>query len=182
MKEDVKQYIDMKMNVIYDYFTVPASAQNDVDTVKNKICELGEECADAAEFENRFNSSPVSAQYNMLFTKCTPKPPNKRTKEEKRAARSAVKEMFTENKGEVIREMVKDDLQDAFEDAKEELSDEITDTAAAALGVNDILDDVDSTREAKETASNVFGFFRKKRAERKKKKQSGADLPEDPEK
>lgn len=172
MKEDVKQYIDMKMNVIYDYFTVPESAKGDVDKVEKQICALGEECTDAAEFENRFNSSPVSAQYNMLFTKCTPKPPKKMTKEEKRAARSNVKEMFTENKGEMIREMVKDDLQDAVEDAVDDLSDEITGTAAVNLGIDEILDDAEYAKDASETASGIFSIFKKKRADRKKEKQS----------
>lgn len=180
MKEDVNRYIDMKLNVLYDYFTVPESAQAEVDAVTAQIYELGGECADAAEFDARFNSSPLNQRYNMLFMKCTPKPRRKMTKEQKQYSRETFKEILKEDNGGILKDAVTDraDLAASFiaDDAASHVISELQSRPASEKVMRE-------TWQAANTIENFthfFKFIKNKRDEKKQRKQAAGRSDEPP--
>ena len=67
MEESVSKQIEMRRQAIDDNYTVPVQAQAAVEQFFADMAQLGEDCADAGEFEARFAASPLNQQYLDIF-------------------------------------------------------------------------------------------------------------------
>ena len=68
MEESVKLSIDGRKNAIFNAYEVPDNMQARIKELFNKIEELGKSCKDSADFEAKFASGPLNAEYTQLFT------------------------------------------------------------------------------------------------------------------
>ena len=107
MLNDVKQCFDSRVNFFGQYYTVPAEVQPEVDAFINEIVALGERSQGAAEFEAAFASSGLSERFTGLLTRCTPKP-YQMNEQEKAYVREVKKEMFEENKEQLVKDVASD--------------------------------------------------------------------------
>lgn len=78
MNDIVKNSIEARKNAIINgYIIKDTDILNRIDFLFSKINELGENCADNADFESKFASSELNQEYINLFTeiatKCNPK-------------------------------------------------------------------------------------------------------------
>lgn len=107
MVDEVKICVDAKVNFFAEYFTVPTDLQSEVDRFAADVTALGETCANAAEFEDQFIKTGLSARFNGLLPKCAAKA-HKMTKEEKQHSRKVAKDILQENKKELVGDAVFD--------------------------------------------------------------------------
>lgn len=68
MEESVKLSIEGRKNAIFNAYEVPDNMQARIKELFNKIEELGKSCKDSADFEAKFASGPLNAEYTQLFT------------------------------------------------------------------------------------------------------------------
>ena len=68
MEESVKLSIEGRKNAIFNAYEVPDNMQAHIKELFNKIEELGKSCKDSADFEAKFASGPLNAEYTQLFT------------------------------------------------------------------------------------------------------------------
>lgn len=64
-----ESWIEVRKSSLYDYFELPPNAKEEAEQVFDGMRKLAEECKDQAEFEQRLAASPLTKQYNDLFTK-----------------------------------------------------------------------------------------------------------------
>lgn len=107
MKDDVKKCIEMRTDFFEKYYTVPENMCSEVNGFIAEITTLGENCENAMEFEEKFSSKGLSEKFNSILSKSIPCPP-KMTKAEKQHAKQVAKEMFKDNKGQILRDFATD--------------------------------------------------------------------------
>ncbi len=73
MRDDIKTYVDAKVNYFEQYFTIPESAQEEFQQFADAVNALGESCSDAMDFESRYMSEGLMDKFTALITKCQPK-------------------------------------------------------------------------------------------------------------
>ena len=110
MTDEVKVCVEARTGFFGKYMTVPAALQPELDSFLARITALGEDSANAAEFESRFQSTGLSDTFNSLVSRCTPQA-HQMTQEEKAYARQTAKEIFREDKGRILKEAGEDILE-----------------------------------------------------------------------
>ena len=107
MNEYVKQSVNTRVDFFDKYYTVPEALRPEVDAFIEEINKLGEEAADAVDFENKFASSGLGERFNGLLVRCAPKA-YKMTAEEKAHSKETAKEIFKEDRSRIIKEAAED--------------------------------------------------------------------------
>lgn len=156
MIDDVKRCVDMRVNYFDTYFTVPAAVQGEVNDFIRSITALGETCANATEFEAKFNSQGYSARFNSLIPKCTPKPA-RITKEDRKRFRSNAREIISENK----EELLKDAASEAARTATLRAENALYRQNRERMIEEGTFGDYKKARDAAEDISSVAGFFKR---------------------
>lgn len=77
MNEFVKQSIDARKSAIFNAYEVGSAEKKKVDTLFEKIEELGKNCQEVGEFETEFAKSPFNQEYLDLFTEIATSSPAK---------------------------------------------------------------------------------------------------------
>lgn len=117
--DEVRVCVEAKTNFFGEYFTVPEELLQEVDTWRRDTMALGETCAHAQEFEEKFVSEGLSDRFNALIPRCTPKA-RKMTREEKRVSAGIAKDILWESKEELARDALSDVVGGAVTRAKDE--------------------------------------------------------------
>lgn len=77
MDEQIRNSIDVRKNSIYDYYNLNDAMNSKVEDYFKRVEEFAGDCKDVADFETKFQASPLSQEYMGLFTElatsCTPK-------------------------------------------------------------------------------------------------------------
>lgn len=157
MQDDVKKCVDARLNFFDEYYTVPQSIQGEVDSFIKQMTVLGEGCANATAFEEKFVSTGLSDKFNTILPKCTPKTV-RMTKEQKQQSRKYAKEILHENKEELIASTVKNVADMAVTKAKGELINANRDRMIE----NNTMDDYSRAHNYVTSAEEVVRFFKKK--------------------
>lgn len=66
---DKEMWLKARINALYDYFDLPEKAKAEAEECFDGMRKLAAECNDQGEFETRLSGSPLTEQYNGLFTK-----------------------------------------------------------------------------------------------------------------
>ena len=66
---DKEVWLSARKSSLYDYFDLPPASKAEAEECFDGMRKLAEECADQAEFETRLSTSPLTEQYNSLFSK-----------------------------------------------------------------------------------------------------------------
>ena len=161
MTDDVKKCIDLRIDYLHQYFTIPQNIEPEINCFIKNMADLGEQCTDAAEFEQRFSAEGLSNQFNAILPKCTPRPV-RMTKEHRKHSREVAKEMLRENRGEIIRDVIKD----TADYARLEAESEFYARNRERMIENGTFDDYTRSVNAADAAGRLFRFlggkFRKK--------------------
>ena len=72
MDEGIKASIQARYTPISDYFNISGAAETKVQDLFARIEQLGESCADQADFEQQFAVSPLNDEYMNIFTALAP--------------------------------------------------------------------------------------------------------------
>lgn len=155
MREDVKACVDARTGFFGTYMTVPPTLQPELDAFLTRITALGEESADAAEFEQAFRSTGLSDIFNGLVSRCTPQA-YQMTEADKAHSRQVAKEIFREDKDRILKEAGADLLESAEMAAESKLREERIHRMADA----GVYDDYTKATNAVEDAGIVAGFFK----------------------
>lgn len=102
MTDEVKACFTVREQYFHEYFIVPPDMQGPVDEFIKQAAALGEDCASAGEFEERFVSTGLSDMFSGLLTKCVPKA-RKMTREEKKAALKTTKDILLQSKSDIAQ-------------------------------------------------------------------------------
>ena len=106
----VQNSIQTRADFFEKYYTVPPQVQPEVDAFLQQMYALGETCANAMEFEQKFAAGGLSQWFNGLLVRCTPKP-YQMTQQEQAYAKDVRREMRKEeNIGKKILDDVVDDI------------------------------------------------------------------------
>ena len=157
MIDDVQRCIDLRIDYFDKYMDIPPAVQGDVDSFFRDLTALGEQCRDATEFENAFNSQGYANRFNALIPKCKPKP-YKVTKEDKKLMRKTAKEMLKENKEMIVN----DALDDIALTARVEVTNKVLKENRERMIENDTFDDYTRTANRVRDVKDLFGFISKK--------------------
>lgn len=120
MLEDVKICVNTRTEFFDKYYTVPENVKGEVDAFIKDVISLGEDSSGAMDFEGKFASQGLSDRFNALLVKCVPRP-YEMTAEEKEYVKATKKEMFEENKEQIIKGIAADVADSLMVEAEEEL-------------------------------------------------------------
>ena len=132
-------------------------AYSEVNTFIEDVTTLGNSCNSAAEFEEKFVSTGLSDRFNAILPKCTPKS-TKMTKEQKQQSRKIAKEIFMENKNEII----KDEVTYIAGRALNEVKDEAIAKNRERMIENDTYADYTIRKNYIEDGGRLVGFLKNK--------------------
>ena len=107
MRDDVKACVSARVDFFGQYYDVPQGVVDEVSAFISETQALGENCADAQEFESKFVSTGLSDRFNAILPKCTPKAVAM-TQEQKEYSNQVRREMWNEQKGQIAKDAVKD--------------------------------------------------------------------------
>lgn len=155
MREDVKACVDARTGFFGTYMTVPPTLQPELDAFLTRITALGEESADAAKFEQAFQSTGLSDIFNGLVSRCTPQA-YQMTEADKAHSRQVAKEIFREDKDRILKEAGADLLESVEMAAESKLREERIHRMVDA----GVYDDYTRATNAVEDAGIVAGFFK----------------------
>ena len=68
MNDQVKMSVDGRRNAVYNAYELSEEQKAKVEALFVKIEELGADCKDAMDFEQKFAASPLNQEYINLFT------------------------------------------------------------------------------------------------------------------
>ena len=159
MNEAVKTCVDARLNVFTQYYEVPDAMQAEVADFTQRLTDLGESCATAQEFEERFAQSDLNGSYTAILSRLTPKM-TEMTAEQKAAAKETYRSM-------VSKEEIADDIADDIRDSvKLRAESDFASAGRKILSEVNLLDDVTRVSNAVDDAGRfgkfLGGLFRKK--------------------
>lgn len=162
MQQDVRACVSARTDFFGKHMTVPAALQPELDSFLEKITALGEESADAAEFEQKFQGTGLMDVFNGLVTRCTPQA-YQMTAEDKAYSRQVAKEIFREDKDRILKEAAEDLLESVEMKAESDLR------AQRIKQMSDagVLDEYTKVSNAVEDVGIVARFFKGKFGKRK---------------
>lgn len=137
MDEYIRNSIATRKKTVDDYYKVPANMQETYDALFRDMEELGESCADVAEFETKFAAGPLNQRYMDLFTKLKPNMGK---------VKDSYKEYLASDEG---KEALADSLRDTAETEMRIMADDLT---------KDILDEIAPDRHTI-WRNSVFGHI-----------------------
>ena len=103
MTDEVRTCVSARTDFFGKYMQVPPALQPELDSFLERINALGEQSANAGEFEQKFQQSGLSDLFNSLVTRCTPQA-YQMTAEDQAYSRQVAKEIFREDKGRILKE------------------------------------------------------------------------------
>lgn len=152
MESSIKNSIDARKNAIYNSYTnLSQNYKEKVETLFNKINELGESCNNLMDFETKFSTSTLNQEYITLFTEIATNnnstlTPNSFDDE---------KDKYSYEEKEIMNEL-EYQLDNATLDARSKVREEIYDKARNIKGIGEILE-----------AKQHFDFFQKFKKDKK---------------
>lgn len=158
MKDDVKVCVSARTEFFGKYLSVPAALQPEVDSFLTGITTLGESCADAADFEQRFTATGLSDAFNSLITRCTPQA-HQMTAQEKAYSRQVAKEIFREDKDRILKEAG----QSLAESVELKMESDINTARIRRMSEEGTLDDYTKASNLVDDVGILARLFRKKR-------------------
>lgn len=162
MREDVKTCLEARTTFFGKYLAVPPALQPEVDSFLTRVTTLGESCADAADFEQRFTATGLSDTFNSLITRCTPQAYTM-TREDKAHSRQVAREIFREDKDRILKEAGEDLLESVQMKAESDLNAARIEQMAEA----GVLDDYTRATNIVEDVGILGRFFKKKLGKKK---------------
>ncbi|MBQ4527482.1 MAG: hypothetical protein II998_05360 [Clostridia bacterium] len=165
MVDEVKKCIEIRTEFFSKYYIVPQSMQADVDAFTKELYNMGENCTDSMDFEQRFAGGGYSEKFNSLLMSCTPKPVSM-TEEQKQYSKQVEKELYKESGGSVVRDIVDDVADTMMVEAEEEA---ISQRRKAMIEAG-VFDDYTRATNHIENAKGLFGFFKNKFGKNKNNK------------
>ena len=111
MDQYVKGCIETRRESLENYFLIPDDRREEIEAVFAEMEQLGETCADAAEFEQKFAASPTNQKYMDLFQTLKPDP---------KAVAGAVKDSVSQRYADK-KNLVKDVAEMAAFEVKQEV-------------------------------------------------------------
>jgi len=163
MREDILNSIQTRLDFFEQYYTVPDTARPDVDAFAAQMHELGEQSADAADFEARFAAAGMNERFTALLVCCTPKAV-KMTAEQKQHSKEVAREIFEEDKERLIREGVRE----AVDHVAVELNEEAIAARRKEMIRDGVYDDYTRTSNAVDYATEGIGLLGKLFGKKKK--------------
>ena len=163
MRDDVKACVAARVDFFGQYYDVPPTVQEEVNAFVAQVQALGEQSADAQQFEAVFVSSGLSDRFNAILPKCTPKAVTP-TAEQQAYSKQVRREMWEEQKAQIGQDILDDVTESAMMHA-ESNAQEASRRAMAEAGV---LDEVTRASNAAEYASEAVGFFARLFGKKKK--------------
>ena len=163
MREDILSSIQTRLDFFEQYYTVPDTARPDVDAFVAQMHELGEQSADAADFEARFAAAGMNERFTALLVCCTPKAA-KLTDEQKQYSRQVARELFEEDKERIIKEGVLDTV----DHVAVELNEEAIAARRKAMIRDGVYDDYTRASNAVDYATEGIGLLGKLFGKKKK--------------
>ena len=152
MESSIKNSIDARKNAIYNSYTnLSQNYKEKVETLFNKINELGESCNNLMDFETKFSTSTLNQEYITLFTEIATNnnstlTPNSFDDE---------KDKYSYEEKEIMNEL-EYQLDNATLDARSKVREEVYDKARNIKGIGEILE-----------AKQHFDFFQKFKKDKK---------------
>lgn len=149
MDEQIKNSINVRKSSIYDYYDLNDAMNGKVEEYFKRVEEFAKDCKDVADFETKFQASPLSQEYMGLFTElattCSPKGAMK-------AQAEAFKERdFKQDMKEELEYQMKDATMPARRMAREQMDRQLRSTPILGDAI-----------QAKQTF-DLFGKFRRKK-------------------
>ncbi len=149
MDEQIKNSINVRKSSIYDYYNLNDAMNSKVEDYFKRVEEFAGDCKDVADFETKFQTSPLSQEYMGLFTElattCSPKGAMK-------AQAEAFKERdFKQDMKEELEYQMKDATMPARRMAREQMDRQLRSTPIIGDAI-----------QAKQTF-DLFGKFRRKK-------------------
>ena len=163
MREDVKACVEARVNFFGQYYEVPPTVQPEVDAFVAQVQELGEQSADAQQFEAAFASTGLSDRFNAILPKCTPKA-FEATAEQKEYSKQVRREMWEEQKAQIGQDI----LDDVTESAMMRAESDAQQQTRRAMSEAGVLDDYTRASNAVEYATEAGGFLAKLFKKKKK--------------
>ena len=162
MQEDVKTCVSARTDFFGKYMTVPPALQPELENFLEKITALGEASANAAEFEQKFQTTGLLEIFNGLVSRCTPQA-YQMTAEDKAYSRQVAKEIFREDKDRILKEAAEDLLESVEMKAESDLrAQRIRQMSEAG-----VLDEYTKVSNAVEDAGIIARFFKGKLGKKK---------------
>ena len=149
MNEYIKQSIEGRKIAFTNSYELTSELQKRTDNLFKKIEELGNSCNDVMDFETKFASSPLSIEYNNLFTEIatTCKPIISNTTEG--SSVKSDKEYLTSEVKDEAKYLIKDATLPIRRKAREEFDRKMRDTPLGKI------------EQASNTASVLRRLFKK---------------------
>ena len=149
MDEQIKNSINVRKSSIYDYYNLNDAMNSKVEEYFKRVEEFAKDCKDVADFETKFQASPLSQEYMGLFTElattCSPKGAMK-------AQAEAFKERdFKQDAKDELEYQMKDATMPARRMAREQMDRQLRSTPILGDAI-----------QAKQTF-DLFGKFRRKK-------------------
>ena len=158
MQEDVKTCVSARTDFFGKYMTVPPALQPELENFLGKITALGEASANAAEFEQKFQTTGLMEIFNGLVSRCTPQA-YQMTAEDKAYSRQVAKEIFREDKDRILKEAAEDLLESVEMKVESDLRAERIEKMADA----GVLNDYTKASNVVEDVGILARWFRKKK-------------------
>ena len=158
MTEEVRACVSARTDFFGKYMTVPPSLQPEWEDFLKKITALGEESADAAEFEQKFQTTGLMDMFNSLVTRCTPQA-YQMTAADTAYSRQVAKEIFREDKERILKEAG----QDLLESVEMKLESDLRAERIKQMSDAGVLDDYTRASNVVEDAGILARWFKKKK-------------------
>ncbi|MBR3003662.1 MAG: hypothetical protein IKH67_01170 [Lachnospiraceae bacterium] len=155
MLDEVRACVEAKINSVETYLDVPAGG---LDSFKAELMAFAEPFSNATAFETAFAQSPLNQQFMGFYTKFPPKPYTM-TAEDKAFVRQTTKEMFEENKSQIVQ----DALADAADAAMLEAKSAARTARRQAMIEAGVFDDYTRASNKVDDVKILAGLFRKKK-------------------
>ena len=159
MIEEVRICVSARTDFFGKYVVVPPALQPELDIFLEKINALGENCTNAAEFEQQFQASGLMDIFNSLVTRCTPQA-YQMTAEDKAYSRQVAKEIFTEDKDRILKEAG----QDLLESVEMKVESDLRAERIKRMSDAGVLDDYTRTSNVVEDVGILARLFKKKKS------------------
>ena len=157
MQEDVQICVSARTDFFGKYMTVPPALQAELDDFLKKIMALGQDSANAAEFEQQFQASGLSDVFNGLVSRCTPQA-YQMTEQDKAHSRQVAKEIFQEDKKRILQEAG----QDLLETVEMKLESDLRAQRIEQMAEAGVLDEYTRATNAVEDVGIVARLFKRK--------------------
>ena len=163
MIDEIKTCVSARTDFFEKYVTVPPALQPELDSFLVKINALGEASSNAAEFEQKFQSSGLSDLFNSLVTRCTPQA-YQMTKEDKAYSRQVAKEIFREDKDRILKEAG----QDLLESVELKAESDLNTIRTRQMSEAGVLDEYTKASNLADDVGIIARFFKGRRDKKKK--------------